>query len=275
MDEARSLAESAKRASFLPREVDENVRLVTILPSERRYEENVVISAEIAATEEENADFRRVDDVTDESTLREDYEKLRLAYELSKMSVANDITPLLAKSLDLMFEILPFDRGVVLLVDERTMNLVAHYVKLRDGTANEGREILLSSTILRRVFESRVSLVTLDAYEDPMLNKAMSVKHGQIRSVICVPLVAHDKVHGILHLDSRDRMNRSFSAKDLALVKAISNQTAMAIENLNLVREVEQKARITEQLSRFLAPHVVDKMAQRAAQIQSSGRELV
>ncbi|KAJ3291532.1 hypothetical protein HDU76_007260 [Blyttiomyces sp. JEL0837] len=178
------------------KEVDENVKLVTILPSEKRYEET------------------------------------------------------------------------------NTGNLGTHYVKLREGKANEGKEILLSSTILRKVFDSRVSLVTRDAYEDPMLGKAASVKYGQIRSVICVPLIAHNKVHGILHLDSRDRINSSFSSKDLSLVKAISNQTATAIENMLLIKEVEQKARITEQLSRFLAPHVVDKMAQRNL-ISSSGRELV
>jgi hypothetical protein len=84
------------------------------------------------------------------------------------MAITNDITPLLAKSLDLMFEILPIDRGVVLLLDQSTHNLAVHYVKLREGRANEGREILLSSTILRKVFDSRVSLVTRDAYEDPM-----------------------------------------------------------------------------------------------------------
>ena len=93
-----------------------------------------------------------------------------------------------------MFEILPIDRGVILLVDLTTGILSTHYVKLREGKENEGREILLSSTILRKVFESRMSLITSDACEDPMLGKAMSVRTGQIRSVICVPLVAHGKV---------------------------------------------------------------------------------
>ncbi|KAJ3062267.1 hypothetical protein HDU98_001831 [Podochytrium sp. JEL0797] len=49
----------------------------------------------------------------------------------------------------------------------------------------------------------------------------------------------------------------------------------MAIENMILMREVETKARITEQLSRFLPPHVVDKMAERGNIIQRSGREMV
>ncbi|KAJ3087429.1 hypothetical protein HK102_011134 [Quaeritorhiza haematococci] len=143
------------------------------------------IRAELEAAED--VDLRKVGDVRDISTLREDYEKLCLAYELSKTSLTDDTNQLLAKFLDLMFEILPVDRGVILLVDQNTGILGTRRVKLRDGEANEGREILLSSTILR-------------------------------------------KVHGILYLDSLDRID-SFSFEDLTLVQAVSNQTAMAIEN--------------------------------------------
>ncbi|KAI8904359.1 hypothetical protein EDD86DRAFT_77856 [Gorgonomyces haynaldii] len=249
------------------------LKLVTILPSEKKYEDTVTIRAELEA--EQDVDFSKIDHVEDLPTLREDYEKLRMAYELSKMSVTGDVNKLLAKSLDLMFDILPVDRGVVLLVDPVTGFLSTHYVKLGESQAKEVKEILLSSTIIQKVFYSRKCLITSDAYEDPMLGKAASVRYGQIRSVICVPLIAHNKVYGILHLDSKDRIN-SFSNKDLSLVKAISNQTAMVIENMNLIKEVENKARITEQLSRFLPPHVVDRMTKQSSElIRTSVREQV
>lgn len=86
----------------------------------------------------------------------------------------------MAKALDLMFEILPVDRGVVLLVDSSTGFLSTHYVKLAESQATE-REILLSSTIIHKVFYSRKCLITSDACEDPMLGQAASVRHGQIR----------------------------------------------------------------------------------------------
>ena len=63
--------------------------------------------------------------------------------------------------------------------------------------------------------------------------------------------------------------------KDISLVKAIGAQTAMVIENMNLIKEVQAKAKITEQLSRFLPPHVVDKMVNRSEVIRKGGRELV
>ena len=247
--------------------------LVTILPSEKKYEETVTIRAEIEA--EEEVAFSRIELVSDVETLRADYEKLRMVYELSKISVTFDlhnILDILEKALHLMFEILPLDRGVVLMVDPSTGFLTPHHVKLRPGRGNEKKEILLSSTILNKVFYSKKCLVTSDACEDPMLGKAASVRHGQLRSVICVPLMAHRKIYGILHMDARDRIN-AYSAKDISLIKAIGNQTAIVIENMNLIKEVEAKVKITEQLSRFFPPQVVKKMTNRSEITRKGGKE--
>ncbi|TPX68190.1 hypothetical protein SpCBS45565_g03266 [Spizellomyces sp. 'palustris'] len=246
-----------RRPSSLTEEEYRFTKLVTILPSDQKYEESVTIRAEMSATTADT-DFRRCQDVADMATLKEDYEKLRLAYELSKVFTTN-VTEALSKSCELMFEILTVDRAVVLLVDDDTNMLGTHYVKVREGKGYDKKEICLSSTILRKVYHSRKCLITSDAFEDPMLSKQASVKVGQIRSVICVPLIAHSKVLGILHLDSRDRIN-TFSKKDLSLVLTISTQTAMAIENSMLIKEIQLKARLTENLSRFLPPHVVSKM---------------
>jgi adenylate cyclase len=169
---------------------EENLKLVTILPSLNSYDEKIAIKAEL---EEENVDFKKVELVTDINVLKEDYEKLRLAYELSKVTLTNDLSVHLEKSLDLIFEILPVDRGVVLLVDQNTGTLATHHVKLR-SSGEEGKEIVLSSTILKRVYESRKCLVTMDATQDKSLMAAASVMHSEMRSVICLPLVGHNKV---------------------------------------------------------------------------------
>ncbi|TPX42400.1 hypothetical protein SeLEV6574_g05624 [Synchytrium endobioticum] len=245
-----------------PTSTQSYVELVTILPSDKKYEKTFTIREEVQMEPAASLDFAPVASISDTSVLSEDYEKLRLAYELSKISVTEDITELLEKSLELMFEILTVDRGVVLLVDRATGILATHLVKIRPGTDREVREIMLSSTILRKVLTSRIALITTDATEDPNLQRSASVRKGSIRSVICMPLIAHNKIHGILHLDAVDKINY-FSNKDLSLVKAICNQTAVAIENGILVKEVQNKARLTENLSRFLSPHVVMKMTER------------
>ncbi|KAJ1512369.1 hypothetical protein HMI54_008474 [Coelomomyces lativittatus] len=250
----------------------DHLKLVTILPSERKYEETVSIRAELDDTS--TTDFPSVLQIFDIETLKEDYEKLRLAYELSKLSYyTSDINDHLTKMLELMFSVLPVDRGVVLLVDKATSLLVTHMVKLREGKGYEGREILLSSTILQRVYTTRKCLITSDACEDPDLGKSQSIARGQIRSVICVPIVAHDEVLGILHLDSRDRIN-AFLEKDLSLVQTILNQTALQIENSFLFAQLQTEIRVTEQLQRFLPPQVISRMVKKEEVIRKGGCEM-
>jgi adenylate cyclase len=169
---------------------EDNLKLVTILPSLNDYDDKIAIKEEL---EEENVDFKKVELVTDINVLKEDYEKLRLAYELSKITLTNDLSVHLEKSLDLIFEILLVDRGVVLLVDQNTGTLATHHVRLRSSD-DQGKEIILSSTILKRVYESRKCLVTTDASQEKSLQAAKSVLQGKMRSVVCLPLVGHNKV---------------------------------------------------------------------------------
>ncbi|KAJ1339538.1 hypothetical protein BSLG_005862 [Batrachochytrium salamandrivorans] len=112
---------------------------------------------------------------------------LRLAYELSKMSVTDDIGKLLAKTMELIFDVIPIDRGEA---TGRSKHCSA-FSALRQtsrGKANENREICFFHHLTKSILST--SLISSDACEDPMLGKAASIMTGQIRSVICVPLVA-------------------------------------------------------------------------------------
>ncbi|KAI9152677.1 hypothetical protein H9P43_009473 [Blastocladiella emersonii ATCC 22665] len=256
-----------------PKPPAKNIDLVMILPPEEQYEETVAIRAELDG-ESPQTDFPPASEIEDVDTLKEDYEKLRLAYELSKLSYASSIHDHLAKMVDLMFSVLPVDRGVVLLVDNATNLLVTNLVHLRPGAGYEGREILLSSTILQRVYKTRKCLVTSDASEDPDLGNSKSIAKGQIRSVLCVPIIAHEEVLGILHLDSRNRIN-TFLEKDVALVQTIINQTAIQIENSVLFEQLQTEVRVTEQLKRFLPPQAVERMAKKKeGAIKKGGHEM-
>ncbi|KAI3645449.1 hypothetical protein MP228_008377 [Amoeboaphelidium protococcarum] len=236
-----------------------NINLVTILPSERKYEETLTVRTELTS-DPSGQDFRKADEITDIDTLKNDYEKLRLAYELSKLSLNDlDINEILERTLDIMFSVLPVDRGVVMLVDRKTSILTIDKVKLRNIKGIDKKEILLSNTVLKKVVNTKTCVITSDAFQDPLLGQAESIARGMIRSVICVPLIAHDQVHGILHLDSQNKIN-AFAEKDLQLVKSIANQAAIALENCKLIKDIEKEVTIRENLGRFLPPHVIDKV---------------
>lgn len=266
--------EEAEEATGLPPDADGNSRLVTILPTEEEFDESFSIRAEIQADQADD-DFAPDSEITSEEALRSDYENLRLAYQISKLALSSDVSEVLEKTLDLMFSVLPMiDRCVVLLVDRETQLLTTKMVKLREGKGHEGKEILLSSTILQRVYQTRTCLITTDACEDPYLGMAKSIAKGKIRSVISVPLIGHDKVLGILHLDSKAKIG-AFVEKDMALVKTICNQTAVIVENAMLFKDSEVEIKAREQLSRFLPPQVVQKMIQAQEGFRKGGREMV
>lgn len=160
-------------------------------------------------------------------------------------------------------------------MDHATNSLVKYLSRTRD--ADDDQEILLSYTILQQVYRDKTCMITADAFHDPMLNKAASIAVGQIRSAMCVPLVAHDSVQGVLHLDSRSKVN-AFSKKDLALVRAIANQAAVSIHNALLLQDIEDQIRMRETLGRFLPPHVMQKSVEKGTEgdlLTSGGRNMI
>ncbi len=243
--------------------------LVTILPQDPAGSTHIH-----AKFEDAGQDFRPASDVNDVELLKRDYEKLRLSHELSRIGITTDLSKLLQKTLDVVFSMFPADNAVIMLVDEETSQLVPHTVRHRHGDDREKQEILLSSTIVNSAIEDRASVLSSDAFLDPRFSGAQSIIAQGIRAAMCVPLVAHDKVLGLMHLDSRERVG-AFTEKDLQILKAIANQTATAIENARLVRQIEEETRTRGQLSRFLPPHVVEEMIQgRGKPIQKGGREV-
>lgn len=243
--------------------------LVTILPQDPAGTTHIHAKLE---DKPQDLDFRPASDVEDLETLKRDYEKLRLTHELSRVGLTLDLQVLLSKTLEVVFSILPADNGVIMLVDPETNMLVPHTVKQRT-TGNRPQEILLSSTILNQVLHDRASVLSSDAFLDPRFSGSQSIIAQGIRAAMCVPLVAQDKVVGVMHLDSRERVG-AFTEKDLQLLKAIAVQTAITIENTRLVRQIEEEAKTRGQLSRFLPPHVVEAMvAGKGSVIEKGGRE--
>ena len=235
--------------------------LVTILPQESASSTHIHTAIKPG---DEEADFVPAAEISDVETLRRDYEKLRVAYELSRTGISQDFSVFLQRSLDMAFAMLPADNGVILLVEPETGVLVPHTVKRKEG-ADPTEEIVLSTSIINQVINDRASILLSDAVLDPRFSAAQSIISQGIRSAMCVPLLANDVVYGVMHLDSRQRIG-AFVEKDLQLLKSLT-QAAVAIANTRLLRKVEEDAKTRNQLSRFLAPHIVEQMVNDKAKL--------
>ncbi|MCK5800874.1 MAG: FHA domain-containing protein, partial [Deltaproteobacteria bacterium] len=103
-------------------------------------------------------------DIFDVEALRRDYERLRIAYELSR-SVGNelDLDRLLHKILDKAFEMLAADRGVILLMNDAD-ELVPRVAKQRLG--NTVDDVIISNSIVSEVLEKKQAVLSSDATMD-------------------------------------------------------------------------------------------------------------
>ncbi|MGQ0504320.1 MAG: FHA domain-containing protein, partial [Myxococcaceae bacterium] len=108
----------------------------------------------------EDREFRPIDQIADSNSLRQDYEKLRIAHEFHRqVGVEREQASLLDKILLVAFQLLTADNGVLFLVNEQG-ELVPEAIRHRKGA---GEQVVVSDTVLKRVAETRQAVLTADA----------------------------------------------------------------------------------------------------------------
>jgi adenylate cyclase len=232
--------------------------LVSVVSSDRS------IGSQVAAS---TKDFQPFDEAArDPATLRLDYERLRITWELLReIGLERDIDKLLEKILVALFRFVAADRGVILLKEaDGSLRPRAH--RRRKG-ANDA--IAVSSTILAHVIKERAGVLTHDASSDFAASQGKSMFLNRISSAIVVPLLNDQEVIGALWLDSETLA--SFKPKDLELVTAIGNQVAMLVANTLLALKMEQEIMTRKRFSRLLSPNVAEQVISGKLDIKKGG----
>lgn len=208
--------------------------------------------------------------IRDESHLRQDYEKLRSSYELSQaIGLETDLDVLLNKILDKAFDIFPADRGVILLKQAESGQLVPMVVKARGGEANI-ENVKISQTILNEIMEEKEGLLSSDAMMDSRFAGSHSIIMEQIRSTMTVPLMHDDDVLGVIHLDSKIASG-AFMEKDLQVLSGFARQAALMIRHQRLLTEYEGQVVMREKLHRLLSPQLVEEVVSGRLDIKKGG----
>ncbi len=218
--------------------------------------------------QQESNEFRPADKLSDLETLRQDYEKLRIANEFHRLvGGERDLKALLDKILKVAFELLAADNGVIFLAGENnTLTPQAIHKRKTDGG-----DVVVSDTVLKRVVDTRSAVLTADAILDSRFSSSESIVAQGIRSAMAVPLISKGVLRGVLFCDTRERTN-AFSEKDLKVLSGIASQAAIALENAELAKKVEQEAVTRAELSRFLAPAVAEAVVSGKVELLRVGR---
>ncbi|HEU4872595.1 MAG TPA: sigma 54-interacting transcriptional regulator [Pyrinomonadaceae bacterium] len=134
---------------------------------------------------------------------------------------------LLERLLELLFEVVPAERGAILLTDEGSVE--TSLVFGLDRAQGKNQAVSVSRTIVQQVLRDGVALLANDgASKSTFASDSLALTRAH--SVMCVPLLIFDRKLGVLYLDTtkaRDQFNRDH----LQLVAAIAGISAVAIEN--------------------------------------------
>jgi transcriptional regulator with GAF, ATPase, and Fis domain len=150
----------------------------------------------------------------------------------------SDLEQLQAQILELIFEVVPAERGAILLDgkgSEKFSSLFAH-----PGPAKGAAPMRVSRTITRQVMDQGVAILGADVPGSEGFNGVESLVSCKVRSLLCVPLTVFKKVLGCIYLDTTSPGTR-FDRDHLELVASIAGISAVALENARRLQWLEQE----------------------------------
>jgi transcriptional regulator with GAF, ATPase, and Fis domain len=173
---------------------------------------------------------------------------LKVLLDFSRaLNSVQGLAPLQERVLEAILAIAPADQAAILLTEDGTTGFSS--VQGKDRRLGENQPIHASQTILNRVLEERLAVLTSDVQSDETYRDADSLLQRRVHSVLAVPLEAQDKVLGILYLEASSAGAR-FDSDLLQLVTTLGNITALAIENArHLERLGGENRRLHEELN--------------------------
>jgi len=126
---------------------------------------------------------------------------LKIATRINRLRHTDD---LVREILDSVFEVVPVDRGAILLTQGG-----AHFSSLFGKNRHDpAKPINVSRTVVEQVIHERVAILTNDIKTNEKLNTAESLLAAQISSLMCVPLIVFEKTLGVIYLDTSDPIAR-------------------------------------------------------------------
>ncbi|HWB87155.1 MAG TPA: SpoIIE family protein phosphatase [Bryobacteraceae bacterium] len=135
--------------------------------------------------------------------------------------------------LDLAIQAVDAHRGVLMLLEDGALIAKVH----------KGERFRISSAVRDRVLQEKCSLLVRDAQRDEAFRGSATILQQMIHTMMAVPLEAHDRIIGLIYVDSPSVL-REFTKDDLSLLTVMANVAAIRIENVRLA-EIEEAERIT------------------------------
>jgi len=151
---------------------------------------------------------------------------------------------LLSTLMKILIENAGAEKGVLLLQQEgKLMNkaeatLDSEEVVVQETQINESKDLPL--TVINYVERSRQDVVLSNAFAEDRFTTDPYVAKIQLKSVLCTPIINGGKLIGVLYLEN-NLTTGAFTPERLEILRLLSSQAAVSLENAMLYASVEQK----------------------------------
>ena len=197
-----------------------------------------------------------------------DYSKTSLE-ALSEIALTinsiQDPDQLLEKILEIAIETLEAERGFVLINDDAEEQGFTIRSKRNVSAVQLADLMELSTSVVSEVLQKGEPVILFEAMEDKRYGTSESIVLQQIQSIACMPLCIKDNQIGAIYLDSVSRRSH-FTGESLPFLSALSNQAAIAIENVRLNQALrEENRRLRSEIKRI---HGFDEIVGQSPKMQ-------
>lgn len=161
----------------------------------------------------------------------------------SKTASVDDSESLYWQLLGMIFEIIPAERGAILLSGSAPEELSPAFGW--DRSSGPGKPVPVSRSVVRQVVEKKSAVMVNDVRADAQLQEASSLRLQGVRSLLCAPLLAGERVLGAIYLDC-SRQAACFDEQHLRMLSAVAGLAALAAQRvwrLESLRDENQRLR--------------------------------
>lgn len=185
-----------------------------------------------------------------ESALPEDTRRLQVLYAIAESLASNlQLPEVLSRVLDTLYQLFAYDRcAVVGRTEEGALTLRAS----RPEQVTEP----FSHSIAERVLEQGEALLYDDILGQAPFDLGESIVGLNIHSVLCSPLTYKGRIDGLVYLDRS--VPGAYDLEDLALLRSVCAQVAIALENARLYGELQGRFRQTAQELRVTQERLIE-----------------
>jgi len=147
-----------------------------------------------------------------------------------------DVDRALDRTLEILCAAIAANQAYLFVVEAPSGKLVPRAVV--EGE-DPGTEKKVSRTIVNRVRESLMPLLTTDATLDGRFSLSESIILKKIKSVICAPVLVEDRVEALLYFHS-SKIDHTLTVEDLELVTSVALQVSMSMAAAGSVDRVRK-----------------------------------